>query len=87
MRIRVAHKKSRSKRGNKATKEGGERLVEELQKELQRQGLLLELILEILATYFEKDGLSLISSQQLHCPSSERNEKVRMLIQQIIELG
>lgn len=58
-----------------------------LKKELQKQGLLLELILEILSTYIEEDGLSLISSQQLHCPSSERNEKVRMLIQQIRELG
>lgn len=61
--------------------------MEELKKELQKQGALLELIIEILAAYFEKDGLSLISSQQLHCPSPERNEKIRMFIQQIRELG
>ncbi len=61
--------------------------MEEIKKELQKQGLLLELILEILGTYLEKDGLSLISSQQLYCPSAERSEKVRMLIQQIGELG
>ena len=61
--------------------------MEELKKELQKQGLLLELVIEILATYFESDGLSLISNQQLHCPSSERNEKVRMLIQQVRELS
>ena len=61
--------------------------MDELKKELQKQGLLLELILEILATYFGKDGLSLISSQQLDCPSPDRSEKVRMLIQQISELS
>lgn len=74
-------------RARDSAQRGGEKEVEELKKELQKQGLLLELVIEILATYFESDGLSLISSQQLHCPSSERNEKVRMLIQQVRELS
>ena len=72
----------------KGRKEGGDiENMDDVKNELQKQGALLELIIEILATYFEKDGLSLISSQQLHCPSAERNEKVRMLLQQIRELS
>lgn len=56
-------------------------------KEFQKHTLVLELILEILETWAETEGISLISSQQLHSPSAERNEKVRMLLQKIRELG
>lgn len=58
-----------------------------LKKELQRQEKLLELIVEILASWAETSGLSLISSQQLYSPSAERNENVRVLLQEIRELG
>jgi hypothetical protein len=60
---------------------------EETKKEFQKHTLVLELILEILETWAETEGISLISSQQLHSPSAERNEKVRMLLQKIRELG
>lgn len=62
-------------------------LLEETKKEFQKHTLVLELILEILETWAETEGISLISSQQLHSPSAERNEKVRMLLQKIRELG
>ena len=61
--------------------------MDEIKKELHRQGLILELLIEILATMTEERGLSLISYHQLHCPSTERNKKVRMLLQEIRELG
>lgn len=61
--------------------------MEETKKEFQKHTLVLELILEILETWAETEGISLISSQQLHSPSAERNEKVRMLLQKIRELG
>lgn len=57
--------------------------MEEIKKELQRQRVLLELILEILESWSEAEGLSLISCQQFHSPSPERNEKVRMLLQEV----
>ena len=60
---------------------------EETKKEFQKHTLVLELILEILETWAETEGISLISSQQLHSPSAERNEKVRMFLQKIRELG
>ena len=60
---------------------------EETKKEFQKHTLVFELILEILETWAETEGISLISSQQLHSPSAERNEKVRMLLQKIRELG
>lgn len=61
--------------------------MDETKKEFQKHTLVLELILEILETWAETEGISLISSQQLHSPSAERNEKVRMLLQKIRELG
>ena len=61
--------------------------MEEIKKELRRQGLVLELLLEVLETWAEAGGVSLISSQQLNSPSANRNEKVRMLLQQIRKLG
>lgn len=57
--------------------------MEEVKKELQKHALVLKLILEVLESWSETEGVSLISSQQLHSPSSERNEKVRVLIQEI----
>lgn len=63
------------------------REMDETKKEFQKHTLVLELILEILETWAETEGISLISSQQLHSPSAERNEKVRMLLQKIRELG
>ena len=58
-----------------------------LERELRRIELRLALIFEILASWAESEGLSLLSSQQLHSPSAQRNEKVRMLLQEIRKLG
>ena len=59
----------------------------DLQKQVYRQGLLIELILEIMESWAEAKGLSLISSQQLRSPSPERNQKVRILLKHIRKLG
>ena len=47
----------------------------------------LALIFEILASWAESEGISLLSSQQLHSPSAQRDEKVRILLQEIRKLG
>ena len=59
----------------------------EIKKELQRHEVRLRLIFEVLESWAEAEGLSLLSSQQLHSPSAQRNEKVRVLLQKIRELG
>lgn len=60
---------------------------EELQREVQRQDAIINLVLEVLESWAESEGMSLISSQQLYCPSTERNKNVRVLLQHIRELG
>ena len=50
---------------------------------IQKQQMVLELVIKVLESWAEAQGLSLISSQQLHSPSAERNEHVRMLFQEI----
>ncbi len=61
--------------------------MKEIEDELYSLGVVLELIVEILSSYASEEGLGLISGQQLHCPSTERNKKVRMLLQRIRKLG
>lgn len=61
--------------------------MDEIKKELHKQGVLIELLIEILSTMTEEQGLSLLSYQQLRCPSAERNEKVRMLLKEVRKLG
>lgn len=58
-----------------------------LEKKVQQLGLLIALILEIMETWTEADGMSLLTSQQLHSPSAQRDKNVRMLLQRIRELG
>lgn len=67
--------------------ENQEEKIQELRKEVRQLGLLVALILEIMATWTEADGMSLLTSQQLHSPSSQRDENVRVLLQRIRELG
>lgn len=59
----------------------------DLNRQVEQLGLIVAMILEILATWAEADGMSLLFSQQLNGPSSQRNENVRMLLQRIRELG
>lgn len=54
---------------------------------VQKHQMLLELVIEVLKSLAEAQGLSLISSQQLYSPSAERNEHVRVLFQEIRKLG
>lgn len=61
--------------------------MDEIKKELHKQGVIIELLIEILSTMTEEQGLSLLSYQQLRCPSAERNEKVRMLLKEVRKLG
>ena len=60
--------------------------LDEIKNELLKHGKYLELVIEILASWAEAGGVSLISGQQLCSPSANRNEKIRMLLQEIGEL-
>lgn len=60
---------------------------ENLQRQVQQLGMIVALMLEIMATWAEEEGVSLLSSQQLHSPSAQRNEQVRVLLQHIREFG
>lgn len=59
----------------------------ELNRQVQQLGMIVALMLEIMATWAEEEGVSLLSSQQLHSPSAQRNEQVRVLFQRIREFG
>ena len=54
---------------------------------IRKHQMVLELVIEVLKSLAEAQGLSLISSQQLYSPSAERNEHVRVLFQEIRKLG
>lgn len=60
---------------------------EDLDRQVQQLGMIVALMLEIMATWAEEEGVSLLSSQQLHSPSAQRNEQVRVLFQRIREFG
>lgn len=59
----------------------------ELSRQVQQLGMIVALMLEIMAAWAEEEGVSLLSSQQLHSPSAQRNEQVRVLFQRIREFG
>ncbi len=59
----------------------------DIEKELHRQRLLIEFIFQVLCSFAEEQGMDLLSRQQLYGPSSERNQKVRMLFDEIRKLG
>ena len=59
----------------------------DLSRQVQQLGMIVALMLEIMATWAEEEGVSLLSSQQLHGPSAQRNEQVRVLFQRIREFG
>ena len=59
----------------------------DLSRQVQQLGMIVALMLEIMATWAEEEGVSLLSSQQLHSPSAQRNEQVRVFFQRIREFG
>ena len=58
----------------------------ELEQTVQIQQYMLEIIWEFSRSVAEKEGLSLLSYQQIYSPSADSNKKVRMLLKQIGEL-
>ena len=59
----------------------------DIEKELYQQGLLIEFIVQVLCSYAEEQGMDLLSRQQLYGQSPERNQKIRMLFDEIRKLG
>lgn len=60
--------------------------VADLEKSTQEQQLVIELLFEFCRSVAYKDGLSLMSYQQIHSPTGDSAKKVRMLFKQIREL-
>ena len=61
--------------------------VADLEKEIQSQQPIIELLFEFCKSVAFKDKRDLFSYQQLNSPSTNSSEKVRMLLEQIRELG
>lgn len=61
------------------------RRIATLERYVQGQQLLIELLLEFCKAVATKERLSLISYQQLNNPSANSSRKVRMLFQKIRE--
>lgn len=61
--------------------------VADLEQITHKQQLIIDFIWEFSRSVANREGLSLLSYQQLHSPSTDSNEKVRMLLEQIRELG
>lgn len=59
--------------------------IADLERYAQGQQLLLELLLEFCKAVAAKEGLSLMSYQQLYYPPTDSGRKVRMLFQKIRE--
>lgn len=57
-----------------------------LENKIQKQQAIIELLLQFCKSVAYKDKLSLLSYQQLHSPSADSSEKVRMSIEKIRKL-
>ena len=58
----------------------------ELERQIQELQLRLEILFEFACSVAHKEGVSLLSYQQLHSPSPKRARKVRMLLKEIRKL-
>ena len=63
-----------------------EKRVADLERDVQGQHIKNEISFEFCRSVANKENLSLVSYQQLYSPSSNSNEKVRMLLEKIREL-
>lgn len=64
-----------------------EKRIADLEVQFQGQQLIQELVIHIMDSLKPDQNLDLISYQQLNSPSTERQDKVRVLIQKILELS
>jgi uncharacterized coiled-coil protein SlyX len=64
-----------------------EKRIADLEVQFQGQQLIQELVIHIMDSLKPDQDLDLISYQQLNSPSTERQDKVRVLIQKILELS
>lgn len=60
-----------------------EQRIEELEKEVEDLRRVIQILFEFCRSVANKEGMSLLSYQQLHSPSSESCEKVRALFEEI----
>lgn len=63
------------------------RKVAALEKEIQRQQLMIELLTEFASSVAYTERMDLISYQQIHSPSADSCKKVRMLFDEIGKFG
>lgn len=64
-----------------------EKRIADLEVQVQGQQIVGEIISEFCCSVANKEKMDLLSYQQLHSPSANSNEKVRMLLQKIRKLG
>lgn len=62
-----------------------EQKIADLEGQVQSQQIKIELTHEFCRSVAHKNGMSLLSYQQLNSPSADSSEKIRMLLQQIRE--
>ena len=60
-----------------------EQRIEELEKEVEDLRRVIQILFEFCRSVANKEGMSLLSYQQLYSPSSESCEKVRALFEEI----
>ncbi len=66
---------------------GLQKRIADLEKEVQSQRIQGAIVFEFCRSVANKENLSLLSYQQLHSPSTDSSEKVRMLFEEIRKLG
>lgn len=64
-----------------------EKRIADLDKQIQAQQIVGEIISEFCRSVANTEKLDLLSYQQLHSPTANSNEKIRMLLQKIREFG
>ena len=74
------------KKAERSKEEGNMRIkkrVANLEKQVQSQQLIIQILVEFSKSVANKEGLSLLSYQQLNSPSTNSNQKIRMLLKQL----
>lgn len=57
--------------------------IDEMERVIANQGCVIELLKEFCISVANKEKRDLLSYQQLHSPSADSNEKVRMLFEKV----
>ena len=64
-----------------------EQRIEELKEEVEDLRRVIQILFEFCRSVANKEGMSLLSYQQLHSPSAHSCQKVRVLFEEIRKLG